>query len=181
MSGEADDEDSGESDGESSTHSSHGEAESVEEPKKPKRTRTAFSNLQLDQLELAFSRSHYPDVFTREDLSNKLNIKEDRIQVRGGGYRHLFFFFVAWDSPGNCNSYIEHLVNPRRQKSSYFDVHLLRFPLTLGTYYKDPGPGPVFAESGLRHKLEFFHGRPAAQVRVLSWPAAQVRVFSLAE
>ena len=81
-SGEADDEDSGDSDGESSTQSSHGEAESVDEPKKPKRTRTAFSNLQLDQLELAFSRSHYPDVFTREDLSNKLNIKEDRIQVR---------------------------------------------------------------------------------------------------
>lgn len=80
---EADDEDSGEeSPVDSSPQTSHGEAESVEEPKKPKRTRTAFSNLQLDQLELAFSRSHYPDVFTREDLSNKLNIKEDRIQVK---------------------------------------------------------------------------------------------------
>jgi hypothetical protein len=73
------DEDSGDVSGaDSSPPSSHGE---TEEPKKPKRTRTAFSNLQLDQLELAFSRSHYPDVFTREDLSNNLNIKEDRIQV----------------------------------------------------------------------------------------------------
>lgn len=80
---DADDEDSGdESVADSSPLSSHGETESMEEPKKPKRTRTAFSNLQLDQLELAFSRSHYPDVFTREDLSTKLNIKEDRIQVR---------------------------------------------------------------------------------------------------
>lgn len=80
---DADDEDSGEEESEhgSSPHSSHGETESIEEPKKPKRTRTAFSNHQLDQLELAFSRSHYPDVFTREDLSNKLSIKEDRIQV----------------------------------------------------------------------------------------------------
>lgn len=77
---EADDS-SDDSDDDSSNHSSHGEAESIDEPKKPKRTRTAFSNLQLDQLELAFSRSHYPDVFTREDLSNKLSIKEDRIQV----------------------------------------------------------------------------------------------------
>lgn len=77
---EADDSSDG-SDDDSSNHSSHGEAESIDEPKKPKRTRTAFSNLQLDQLELAFSRSHYPDVFTREDLSNKLSIKEDRIQV----------------------------------------------------------------------------------------------------
>lgn len=78
---DADDEDSEESAANSSPLSSHGETESVEEPKKAKRTRTAFSNLQLDQLELAFSRSHYPDVFTREDLSNKLSIKEDRIQV----------------------------------------------------------------------------------------------------
>lgn len=80
---EEEDESGDESEGESSAHSqsSHGEAESVDEPKKPKRTRTAYSNHQLDQLELAFSRSHYPDVFTREDLANKLNIKEDRIQV----------------------------------------------------------------------------------------------------
>ena len=76
-------EESGNESDNSSNHSqsSHGEAESIDEPKKPKRTRTAYSNHQLDQLELAFSRSHYPDVFTREDLSNKLNIKEDRIQV----------------------------------------------------------------------------------------------------
>ncbi len=72
-----------ESDGESSTHSMSSQGdESIDEPKKPKRTRTAYSNHQLDQLELAFSRSHYPDVFTREDLSNKLSIKEDRIEVR---------------------------------------------------------------------------------------------------
>ncbi len=78
-----DNEDDSASDTGSSTHSnsSIGDLEGIEEPKKPKRTRTAYSNIQLDQLELAFSRSHYPDVFTREDLSNKLNIKEDRIQV----------------------------------------------------------------------------------------------------
>lgn len=83
------DESGDDTDAESSAHSSHGDAESsVDEPKKPKRTRTAFSNLQLDQLEIAFSRSHYPDVFTREDLSSKLNIKEDRIQV----CEYNFFF-----------------------------------------------------------------------------------------
>lgn len=79
-----DEEDSGEeTDGNTSSHSrsSHGDNDDADEPRKPKRTRTAYSNHQLDQLELAFSRSHYPDVFTREDLSTKLNIKEDRIQV----------------------------------------------------------------------------------------------------
>lgn len=77
----------------SSNHSSQGDTGScIDEPKKAKRTRTAFSNLQLDQLELAFSRSHYPDVFTREDLSNKLNIREDRIQV----CLLKKFFFLLW-------------------------------------------------------------------------------------
>lgn len=51
------------------------------EPRKPKRTRTAYSNYQLDQLELVFATAHYPDVFTREELSRRLCIKEDRIQV----------------------------------------------------------------------------------------------------
>ena len=55
--------------------------ENESEPKKPKRTRTAFSTHQLDQLELLFATTHYPDVFTREETAKRLNIKEDRIQV----------------------------------------------------------------------------------------------------
>lgn len=53
----------------------------MDEPKKPKRTRTAYSNYQLDQLELVFQQTHYPDVFLREEMSNRLGIREDRIQV----------------------------------------------------------------------------------------------------
>ena len=43
--------------------------------------RTAYSNFQLDQLEITFTQTQYPDVFVREELSNRLGIKEDRIQV----------------------------------------------------------------------------------------------------
>ena len=73
-----------ESDGDSSfhSHSSNPDKDYIDEPRKPKRTRTAFSNYQLDQLELVFSQTQYPDVFVREDLSTRLGIKEDRIQVR---------------------------------------------------------------------------------------------------
>lgn len=40
--------------------------------------------MQLDQLEYVFENvSQYPDVFVREELSKRLGIKEDRIQVRG--------------------------------------------------------------------------------------------------
>ena len=71
--------DYGASDDESDTNSG---TEKDAEPKKPKRTRTAYSNSQLDQLELIFATTHYPDVFTREDLSRRLGIREDRIQVK---------------------------------------------------------------------------------------------------
>ena len=70
------DESSDESDGNSTQ-----EDEKDLEPRKPKRTRTAYSNYQLDQLELVFTTTQYPDAFAREELSRRLCIKEDRIQV----------------------------------------------------------------------------------------------------